>query len=414
MLNLIKFEIKKLIKKRTNIITFLICMLLMSIFISLAITRFEAHDKKGNNYKGLKAIYIKKEMFKEVPKVLTEETITKDIKEYQELFSMPENTQTFEAGSIGWKDEFYFKYINPKFEYFFTISKNYDKPKEFSATENLRKINLEDGAKFYETRENKVLNILNMNYNGEKYSQDEKDFWLNKNSRIEKPYKFGYYEGWIEVFRVLELTIVPILAICIIVAPSFAGEYQCGADAVILTSKYGKTKLITAKIIAAFIVATIVFLINIILTLTILLLSFGIEGWNLPLQINDTTIPYSYTFASATFVCIGISYIVMLGMVSITLLLSVKLKTPFSVLIIDVIILFIPVFLRLGKENGLFNHILYLLPYKALQEEFSIYLSYSFLGITWSLLAMRVIVYTVIAISLLPFIKSSFRKHQVQ
>lgn len=414
MFSLIKFEFKKLAKKRINIITALVSVILTIIVFTLPTMRSETSDTKGNHYKGFKAIALKRENAKELSSKVTEEKITKDIKEYKRLFSMSENTRKDEWGELSLKEDVYLSYVYPKFEYFSMISRNYYKPNENLGVSNLLRINLQDGAKFYETRNNKISMLLNMDYEGGNYSEKEKTFWLNKNSKVQEPYKYGYYEGWYAVLSIFESLIFAILAICIIVAPSFAGEYQCGADAVILASKYGKTKVIKAKIVSAFAFATMVFFINVIFVLAIPLLSFGIEGWNLPMQIDNTIIPYSVTFASGTFICIGIAYVVMLGLVSFTLLLSAKLKTPFVVLIIDVMILFIPLFMKQGADNGLFNHILYLLPYQSLQSKFSSYLSYSFGGLTISLISMRIVVYGVMAITFLPFVKNAFRKHQVQ
>ncbi len=414
MFSLIKFEFKKLAKKRTNIITVLVSVILTIIFFSSPTMRFEAFDTKGNHYKGFKAIALEKENTKELSIKITEEQVEKDIKEYQRLFSMPENTRKDELGEISLKEDVYLNYVNPKFGYFSMISTNYNKPNEDLKVSNLLRINLKGGAKFYEARNNKISTLLNMNHEGRNYSEQEKTFWLNKNSEIQKPYMYGYYEGWDSILHIFGTLIFAFLAICITVAPVFAGEYQCGADAVILASKYGKTKVITAKIISAFTFSTMVFFMNVIFAVAIPLLSFGTDGWNLPMQIDNIIIPYSVTFASGTFICIATAYAVMLAMVSCTLLLSAKLKTPFTVLIIDVIILFVSLFMKQGADNGVFNHILYLLPYKSIDPEFSSYLSYSFGGLTISLLLMRIIVYGVMAIAFLPFIKNAFRKHQVQ
>jgi hypothetical protein len=68
-----------------------------------------------------------------------------------------------------------------------------------------------------------------------------------------------------------------------------------------------------------------------------------------------------------------------------------------------------------GADNGLYEHILYLLPYeKSMWHEFRSYLSYSFGGVTLSLISMRALVYAVMTIGFLPFIGNAFRKHQVQ
>ncbi|WP_035292916.1 ABC transporter permease subunit [Clostridium sp. KNHs214] len=416
MYSLIKFEFKKLAKKRVNIITSLVSLILTIIFSTLFITKFEYLDASGD-YKGLKAIELKKEDVKKLPNEITEEQVAKDIKAYQKLFSNPKNTIKNEVGEVSLKNDIYLKYVSPKREYLSMIAYNYCEPgNEVFDLSKILTIKSKEGTRFYKIRNNKVSTFLNMNHKGGNYSEEEKTFWLNKISKIQGPYKYGYYEGWESVNRSLGALIFTLLAIIIMVAPIFAGEYQSGADAIILAAKYGKTKIIGAKIIAAFAFATIVFALNLIFALAIPLLAFGIDGWNLPIQIKDTLIPipYSVTFSLSTFICIGISYVVILGSVAFTLILSAKLKTPFTVLMVQVIILFASLFIKKGADNGLFNHILYLLPNKAMECDFSTYLSYSFGGLTISLLLMRVIVYGSMAIICLMFTKNIFRKHQVQ
>ena len=136
-----------------------------------------------------------------------------------------------------------------------------------------------------------------------------------------------------------------ILAICIVIAPVFSGEYQAGTDAVILSGKYGKTKLITAKIVSSLLFAILAFTLHVVVACGLPLAAFGADGWNLPVQIANTTIPYPFTFLQATLLSIGIIYLILLAMIGLTLLLSSKMKTPYLVLIVLVPILFIPMFL---------------------------------------------------------------------
>ena len=419
MFSLIKFEFKKLAKKRRNIITLLVSVIITIMCFSMPAMTFKYSDTKGVDYKGLKAIALKRENIKKHSIKMTEEQVAKDIKEYQGLFSKPENTLKDDKGEPYLKNDVYLSHVEPKSDYFYLICRNYNMHNNMYGLSSLLSINLQEGARFYETRTKKISTRLNKNYEGGNYSEQEKTFWLNKNSKIQKPYTYGYHEGWSSLIRIFESMIFALLAICIIIAPVFAGEYQCGADAIILSSKYGKNKLITAKIISAFAFASMVFFLNVIFAVAVPLLFFGIEGWNLPMQIYRLTTPYDLTFASGTLIYIGISYLVMLGTVSFTMLLSAKFKTAFTVLVIDIIILFLPMFMDAmsmgeGADNGLYNHILYLLPYPALMPSFDSYLSYSFGGITISLLLMRIIVYAGFTIILLPFIRNAFRKHQVK
>lgn len=195
----------------------------------------------------------------------------------------------------------------------------------------------------------------------------------------------------------------------------FAGEYQTGMDAIILSTRYGKSKTVTAKIIAAILFGTVVFAVNAAASLIIPLMTFGMEGDSLPLQIMDSTCPYDLTFAEAIFITLAIAFIVMLGLTSLTLLLSAKMKSSYTVLIIDVMIIFVPVFTGTGRTS-LSSHILQLLPYQALSglSQFKQYFSWSFGNIVLNLLTMTVLVYLILSVLSLFFAALSFKKHQVQ
>ena len=60
-----------------------------------------------------------------------------------------------------------------------------------------------------------------------------------------------------------ELFMFPLLAICIVIAPVFASEYQAGTDAMLLSGKYGKTRLVRAKILASLLFGMAAFVIHI-------------------------------------------------------------------------------------------------------------------------------------------------------
>ena len=67
--------------------------------------------------------------------------------------------------------------------------------------------------------------------------------------------KIGYVDGWLSTSRNMVRVFVALaLAVIIMLAPIFSGEYE-GVDNIILTSKYGKTKCATAKVVAGIITA---------------------------------------------------------------------------------------------------------------------------------------------------------------
>lgn len=419
MNNLFKYEFMKIAKKRMNIVVVLVSLFLTLLFFIMPVKNYIALERDGSQVNGTAAIRLEKEYAKELEGTLTEERVAKDIKAYQALFSNPENVVK-DGDQVNLKDDIYARSVLPHFAYFKMIDEAFVKPQ---VTDNgltaLRDMRLnKDTAGFYQARADKVKSYLDMDYSDWTYSEQEKQFWNTQNSQVETPYEYGYHAGWKSLFQCFELLIVSIIAICICVAPVFAGEYQSGADSVILSTRYGKSKLIQAKISAAFLFALLVFTVNIVLAVGIQLYAFGTGGWNLPLQILNVTVPYNLSMLEAAVVCVSILYLVLLGMVAVTLLLSAKMKTAFVVLVIDVLIILLPVFLGLSGTNGILNHILMLLPYMAVQPvfpaDYTSYFSYPLPGLTLSIITVRIVLYVVICSVCLPFVGRVFKRHQVQ
>lgn len=97
---------------------------------------------------------------------------------------------------------------------------------------------------------------------------------------MQTPIEYGYTEGWNKFLDNIELFIFVLLVIVICVAPIFASEYQTGADHIILSSKLGKTKLITVKIATAFLFGATVLTLHFFITIVIVAFTFGLDGGN--------------------------------------------------------------------------------------------------------------------------------------
>ena len=218
---------------------------------------------------------------------------------------------------------------------------------------------------------------------------------------------------WEIIISSFELFMFALLAVCIVIAPVFSGEYQAGTDAVILSAKYGKTKLVTAKIISSMLFGVLAFSLHVIVAFGLIFAAFGVEGWNLPVQIAGITIPYPFTFLEAALINLGVIYLILLAVISLTLLLSAKMKSPYIVLIVIVPVLFIPMFLSPNGTTGVYNLILFLLPYRATMPEISKYISFQIGGLVFDVISMRAILYAILAAVMLPFAGKGFKKHQV-
>lgn len=406
---LVKYEFLKILRKKSTIIVMAISLLLTAFLFGLPILQFQTYNQDGV-IKGFDGIAYEKEQYKDLTVPITDEYAAQTITEYQKLFENPENvgydgSEKFLIGDAYWN------YVAPRENLLSMIASAYDSPSENSGFNKLPELDLTDGAKFYQSRNEKIESLLNTP--SRDMSTEQKEYWSNMSSKVEAPLQYGYHEGWKIIMSSFELLTFALLAVCIVIAPVFSGEYQAGTDAVILSGKYGKTKLVTAKIISSMLFGVLAFTLHIIVAFGLPLAAFGTDGWNLPLQIAGTTIPYPFTFLQATLINLGVIYLVLLAMIGLTLFLSAKMKSPYIVLIVLVPVLFIPLFLSPNGTTGANNLTLFLLPYRSTMPEIDKYISYQIGGMVFNVLSIRAILYAVLTAIMLPLAKLGFKKHQV-
>ena len=126
------------------------------------------------------------------------------------------------------------------------------------------------------------------------------------------------------------------------------------------------------------------------------------------MQIAYISSPYNLTFIQADLLIILIAYIVLVGLIAITLLLSARMKSAFAVLILDVLLIFIPMFFSLSKTNAW-------LPAMATSglSRYSYYISYRLGNSVGDIFFVIVMVYAIIIALFLPLAGILFKRHQV-
>ena len=417
MKKLFILEFKKIAKKRMNIVVVAVCLLLIVFLFTLPVKQYIVLDTNGNQMTGKRAIEQEREYENIYAGILTDEKIAEDIAAYQELFNNPANL-SLDSDTKALNKDAYYRYFFPYLDYWTLINGNYTAPytydTSYSAVTNM---DIDSRMDFYSSRDEKVDRILNQSYLDWNFSENEKAFWRERISSIEIPYEYSYHQGWEMLSSCMELFVVGIIGICICVSGVFSGEYQSGADSIILSSRYGKSKLFTAKILAAFAFSGLVFTLFIVVGCGIQLAAFGFDGWNLPVQVLNSITPYTITLSGAVLTVILTQYLVLLGMVSFTLFLSARIKSSIPVLVAVFFIMMLPVFVGISETNGIWNRILVLLPYRAAQQVFSddfyAYFGYPISGLTFDVVTIRIIAYAVITFVCLPFARRKWKRHQV-
>ena len=172
--------------------------------------------------------------------------------------------------------------------------------------------------------------------------------------------KIGYVDGWLSTSRnMVRFFIALALAVIIMLAPIFSGEYE-GVDNIILTSKYGKTKCATAKVIAGIITAILTTTLVAAINLLLAFVFYGTEGLDCsilfaPSDYVEAFIPFNITCGTLLKYQILLAFTCTLSVTGITLFLSAISKNQIVALVAAMAIFLFPVLLPITEVNPLFR-----------------------------------------------------------
>lgn len=170
---LVKFELKKLLSKKMNIIVIIVCLLLITLLFSMSGKDFLVTDKNGNSYKGKEAIRVRKEQIKEISGILTNKKIMEELEKLQELHSDPNNLITNSDGETDFNPKVYNEYLSNRLNLLTNINRVYANYNASYITE-LFNLNLKEQKDFYETRGQRIEEKLNQSYDGKTYTTRRK------------------------------------------------------------------------------------------------------------------------------------------------------------------------------------------------------------------------------------------------
>ena len=199
------------------------------------------------------------------------------------------------------------------------------------------------GEEFYRLREEYMRQM----YDLEKLSKGEIEKHTSEMKELDTPLTYDWTQGYHRFNQLVFINgMFLAFAIAICIAPLFAGEYTSRVDSLILTSKNGKNKAISAKLLTGF---SFAFLAALVMNLVLLLeigIIYGLGSWNLPIQtIVDgffLSIPINLLTMTVIVVLYQMLSACMLG--AIVIFCSQKMKSPFGVIIVASLLIFLPLF----------------------------------------------------------------------
>lgn len=246
-------------------------------------------------------------------------------------------------------------------------------------------------------------------------SDKAKDQILALDEQLTVPFLFSYTDNYRQLFALvntLGLTAAFVMAVC--VAPLFSGEYSAGTDQLILSSKRGKNSLIAAKLFTGFSLAAIICFVLFALTFCMTMAIFGMEGGNSPLQLYLMLSPYPLTMGQTTLLLAVSIFFACMMTATITMLLSAKLKSPFGVIVLVSVLLIAPMLGSVSDKNILLYHLYHLFPTQMTSLASIIDVNqYEFFGLVLRPYVFMPLFALVVTVLLTPFAYRSFKNHQI-
>ncbi len=397
---MMRYEWKKLFESRLNVSAMLIGYLLIGMCVFMYISQESFYDKGTDSYiDGIEAFSLEQERAAGQTDRVTEEYVTQLVGKIQDYGMDMES------------DDAYREIIRPLGDIYYVVARNYADMRSDRIDENaLMDIELTEGADFYGYRMGKIRDYLDMDFSYGNYKEAEKQYWIRKAGEVSVPFRWGSKAVMNVVKDTVSIGVYLWFVIVICASSVFASEHESGAALLLLTTKYGKDRLIRSKI-GVMTLFTLGYLsTGILLAVGVTGLLLGFPGADLPVQLYNSVIPYKLTIGQMCACTFGIILLLGIAIGFLVLCCSARLRSSLAALVIGITVIIAPAFFPMSKESGLWNHINYLFPVRVadFKEMLESFVSYTVGDFVIPYVWMAVIVYVAAAIVALWAVRGGF------
>lgn len=246
-------------------------------------------------------------------------------------------------------------------------------------------------------------------------SENAKEVMMQYSAEVKEPWIFSYSDGYTRFMTIMATSGVMaafVMAICL--APLFAGEYSNHTDQLLLSARYGKGKLIKAKFFTGFSMTEIVTLLITLQSYVQSMLTFGFDGGNANVQIYDALFPYPLTLKQAALLQSICVFFACMCMSALTMVFSSRMKSAFGVIILSVLLLCVPMFVKVSAYPLLGYLLFHLMPANMMQYDYIFsMIPYEIAGVVIPPYVMMPVAALCLCIILIPFAYRGFKHHQV-
>lgn len=375
-MTILKFEIKKMLRSKTSIAAIGFLILLAA---GLCIGYIYGGDyvlEDGSEIHGIRAAVKMQEAKEPWKGMVTEEVIARVIEENNKVFANPSY-----MGENGWLSDEGYSRLQGFYDLRDLINTTYRESFTSYDYYTINRLNPDDAAGFYGKREAIFDEWLGREEVEQSFSDEKKAYIREHALDIETPYYYEYFDGWVKV-KEMNMTLIfgTVIVICIVLAGNFSSECQTKADAIYFSTRLGKKTGNKMKIIAGFMLATVIYWGTMLAASAVLLLAYGTSGGNVSIRLEFWKSLYSLTQTQAWILILALGYIGCMSMGGITMLMSSKFKSSFVAIILAFLIIMVPAVASQSIYNYLWRDVLSLFPHGAIMgyDYLTTYVLYQF------------------------------------
>ena len=374
MLMMLLFEIKKVLSKPLNKAALLILAAVLIIGSFLTIRDVRYIDADGNSSTGISAARHLQEDKNQYKGYLTEDVLKQVIQANAAVNAsaeaqsadIQENDKAAAKGQ-GFAD------IREIINLAFGELDNYDYYRIDSVSED-------EVGSLYEQRVTGLKNYLDRDNVTNTFSDDEKEWLINKYESLDTPLYYEYADGWkalMDSQYLPTLMMITVLIIGFLVSGIFSDEFAWKADSIFFSTRLGRGKAILSKMGAGFVITTVLYWSVVLLFGLIVLAVLGFGGGECAVQtgVSNWNSIYNITYFQDYLLSTFGGYIGSLFIVTLAMLISAKTHSTVFAITIPFILTCIPPFV--GRLEA-FARIMTLFPDQLLSinknlEDFSLY-----------------------------------------
>lgn len=333
MMRMLQFEVEKVFCKFKNKAAIFLLLILLIATSFLTMNRVEYRDaESGNAVSGIAAAGKLRAERNKWAGYLTGDVLAEVVRENTRINLTPEaQSQDIQEQDKAYAQKQGISVINELINNAFSKWRDYN----YFAVDSVSE---EEAKHVYERRISSLKEYLDSGE--ETFPETQKKFLIQRYENLKTPFYYEYTEGWSALLQNISTFILMLaLVIGFLVSGIFSDEFQTKADSIFFSSRLGRNKAIVSKINAGLLIATVLYVVFLVLYTAVVLLALGADGAKCPIQLDLWRSSYNITFFEAYLLIAAGGYVGTLFAAIVSMIVSAATRSTMTAVIVPFLIL---------------------------------------------------------------------------